>query len=111
MPLHRPGGLHLDPSRAHDPRLGAEHVRQAAPAAAVQYRAADAWPLSASHQPDGWEDWMARVICGEADLCAAAGGGPGAPAVAAAQIAGSIYETQREVKNSYFAQPAPAAAS
>ena len=71
-----------------------------------QYCAADAWPLTASHQPADWAAWRSRVLCGDSDLVA--------PRMTAIPVRlplpepkrpGSIYETQREVKNSYFAPP------
>jgi phytanoyl-CoA hydroxylase len=71
-----------------------------------QYSAADAWPLAAASQPKDWEEWTSRVICGDADSIV--------PRMTAAPVrlplpgpkyAGSIYETQRELKNLYFAPP------
>jgi ectoine hydroxylase-related dioxygenase (phytanoyl-CoA dioxygenase family) len=70
-----------------------------------QYAAADAWPLVAAGQPTDWEAWRARVLCGDADLVA--------PRIVAApvrlplppaKLKGSIYETQRVVKNTYFSR-------
>jgi ectoine hydroxylase-related dioxygenase (phytanoyl-CoA dioxygenase family) len=71
-----------------------------------QYCAADAWPLMASHQGDDWASWRARVLCGDPDLVA-----PRMTAVPvrlplpAPKRTGSIYETQRELRNSYFKPP------
>ena len=71
-----------------------------------QYCAADAWPLTASHQPADWAAWRSRLLCGDPDLVA--------PRMTAVPVRlplpepkrpGSIYETQRELKNSYFAPP------
>ena len=71
-----------------------------------QYCAADAWPLTASHQPADWAAGRSRVLCGDPNLVA--------PRMTAIPVRlplpepkrpGSIYETQREVKNSYFAPP------
>jgi ectoine hydroxylase-related dioxygenase (phytanoyl-CoA dioxygenase family) len=79
-----------------------------------QYCAADAWPLMASHQGDDWATWRSRVLCGDPDLVV--------PRTTAVPVrlplpppkrAGSIYETQRELRNGYFApvpEPRPAMA-
>jgi ectoine hydroxylase-related dioxygenase (phytanoyl-CoA dioxygenase family) len=73
-----------------------------------QYSAADAWPLVAAGQPKDWEDWKSRVICGHAESIA-----PRMTAVPVRlplpgpKFVGSIYETQRELKNSYFTQSSP----
>ena len=67
-----------------------------------QYRAADAWPLAT--QSASWEDWTGKLLCGEND--------PIVPRVEPVPVrlpypppkhAGSIYEIQRETRNSYFA--------
>jgi phytanoyl-CoA hydroxylase len=66
-----------------------------------QYSAADAWPLAT--QPGDWADWNARLLCGSFD--------PVTPRLADVPVrlplpgprhAGSIYEIQRETRNSYF---------
>jgi phytanoyl-CoA hydroxylase len=66
----------------------------------------DAWPLTAAGQPQDWDEWKSRVLCGSADAIA--------PRMTAVPVrlplpgpryAGSIYETQRELQNSYFAEP------
>jgi len=68
-----------------------------------QYAAADAWPLVADAQPKDWDAWNGRILCGESD--------PVVPRMNAVPVrlplpgprfTGSIYETQRELKNSYF---------
>jgi phytanoyl-CoA hydroxylase len=73
-----------------------------------QYAAADAWPLVADAQPKDWDAWNGRILCGEFD--------PVVPRMEAAPVrlplpgprfTGSIYETQRDLKNSYFGGPAP----
>ena len=72
-----------------------------------QYAAADAWPLVADAQPKDWEAWNGRILCGESD--------PVVPRMEAVPVrlplpgprfTGSIYETQRDLKNSYFGAPA-----
>jgi phytanoyl-CoA hydroxylase len=71
-----------------------------------QYSAADAWPLVAAGQPKNWDEWNGRILCGSTD--------PVVPRMVEVPIrlplpgpkyVGSIYETQRELKNSYFSQP------
>jgi hypothetical protein len=68
-----------------------------------QYSAADAWPLVADGQPKDWDDWKERIMCGDVDVIV--------PRMAEVPVrlplpgprfAGSIYETQRDLKNSYF---------
>jgi ectoine hydroxylase-related dioxygenase (phytanoyl-CoA dioxygenase family) len=75
-----------------------------------QYRAADAWPLAT--QSAGWDDWTGKLLCGEND--------PVVPRLTSVPVrlpypppkhAGSIYEIQRELKNSFFtAKPEKVAA-
>lgn len=65
-----------------------------------QYRAADAWPLLAMHQP--WEAFRNSLLCGEDTI------GPRMTAVPVrlplppAPHQGSIYENQKGSKNRYF---------
>ncbi len=74
-----------------------------------QYSAADAWPLVAAGQPQDWNDWNARVLCGRADATVPRMVGlPVRLPLPAAKFVGSIYETQRELKNSYFTPTPPA---
>jgi ectoine hydroxylase-related dioxygenase (phytanoyl-CoA dioxygenase family) len=78
----------------------------------LQYAAADAWPLPASHQPGDWDAWRARVVCGEVDLTA-----PRCTAVPVRlplpppRRAGSIYETQRDLASRFFEAPVGAEAA
>ena len=68
-----------------------------------QYSAADAWPLVAAGQPQDWNDWKARVLCGSADaVVPRMVEVPVRLPLPVPKFAGSIYETQRELKNSYF---------
>ncbi|MGE0503392.1 MAG: phytanoyl-CoA dioxygenase family protein [Rhizobiaceae bacterium] len=71
-----------------------------------QYRAADAWPLVGSQQLASWEAWNDLLLCGDND--------PVLPRLTqvevrlplpVAKFAGSIFENQRELKNSYFGSP------
>ena len=72
-----------------------------------QYSAADAWPLAAESQPKDWEDWKARVLCGEVDsIVPRMTSVPVRLPLPAAKFKGSIYETQRELKHGYFTRPA-----
>ena len=73
----------------------------------LQYRAADAWPLVATSQPD-FDAYRGLLLCGEND--------PTVPRVEpvpvrlplpAAKHQGSIYENQRALKNSFFGQAGP----
>ena len=66
-----------------------------------QYCAADAWPLT--KQPADWDAFKSRLLCGNPDFVA--------PRVTNVPVRlplpppkrpGSIYETQQELKNSYF---------
>jgi phytanoyl-CoA hydroxylase len=70
----------------------------------LQYRAADAWPLLATHQPKNWEEWQSLLLCGESDpivpRCTEV---PVRIPLPAAQHQGSIYENQRGLKHSFFA--------
>jgi hypothetical protein len=76
-----------------------------------QYRAADAWPLLAVGQKD-WDEWNALLLCGDTD--------PAVPRCTDVPVRlpfpgpvndGSIYETQRALKNNFFAKAeAPAGA-
>lgn len=67
-----------------------------------QYRAADAWPILAQHQPD-WARWTSLLLCGENDPQAPrCTGVPVRLPLPVAQHQGSIYENQRTMKNSYF---------
>lgn len=68
----------------------------------LEYRAADAWPLMAKNQVD-YEEWISLLLCGEDD--------PSRPRCTDVPVrlplpaplhAGSIYENQRTLKNSYF---------
>ena len=81
----------------------------------LQYRAADAWPLVASGQPD-FDAYRGLLLCGEDD--------PFVPRVEpvpvrlplpAARHQGSIYENQRGLKSSFFGKapdaPEPVAAT
>jgi phytanoyl-CoA hydroxylase len=77
-----------------------------------QYAAADAWPLVADAQPKDWDEWNSRILCGHSD--------PVVPRVTAVPVrlplpgprfTGSIYETQRDLRNSYFGQGGPARAA
>src|SRR3954447_4706936 len=77
-----------------------------------QYAAADAWPLVADAQPKDWDEWNSRILCGHSD--------PVVPRVTAVPVrlplpgprfTGSIYETQRDLRNSYFGQAGPARAA
>jgi phytanoyl-CoA hydroxylase len=71
-----------------------------------QYSAADAWPLAAAGQPADWEEWRSRVICGHADsIVPRMTAVPVRLPLPGPKFVGSIYETQRELKNSYFAPP------
>lgn len=74
-----------------------------------QYCAADSWPLAPNGMPADWAAWRERVVCGEVDLIS--------PRVTAVPVrlplpppkrAGSIYETQRDAANLYFAPPVEA---
>ncbi|HEX2553914.1 MAG TPA: phytanoyl-CoA dioxygenase family protein [Microvirga sp.] len=77
-----------------------------------QYSAADAWPLVAASQPKDWEDWTSRVICGRTDeIVPRVERVPVRLPLPGPRFAGSIYETQRELKNAYFAPPARAGAA
>lgn len=66
-----------------------------------QYSASDAWPLAT--QPGDFEEWKSRVLVGENDAIV--------PRLAAVPVrlplpgprhSGSIYEIQRESRNSFF---------
>jgi phytanoyl-CoA hydroxylase len=71
-----------------------------------QYSAADAWPLVAAGQPADWNEWNSRVLCGDADsIVPRMVELPVRLPLPAPKYVGSIYETQRELKNSYFASP------
>ena len=68
----------------------------------LQYRAADAWPLVGTLQPE-FDSYRGLLLCGEND--------PAVPRVEpvpvrlplpAAKHQGSIYENQRALKNSFF---------
>jgi phytanoyl-CoA hydroxylase len=67
-----------------------------------QYRAADAWPLLAQHQMD-WARWTSLLLCGDDEpaqpRCTAV---PVRLPLPAALHQGSIYENQRNLKNSFF---------
>jgi ectoine hydroxylase-related dioxygenase (phytanoyl-CoA dioxygenase family) len=77
-----------------------------------QYSAADAWPLTAAGQPGDWEEWKARVLCGSTDAIAPRMTSvPVRLPLPAPKYVGSIYETQRELKNSYFTEPPAAKAA
>lgn len=71
-----------------------------------QYTAADAWPICAASQPSDWAEWRDRIVCGDVDMTV--------PRTAAVPVrlplpppkrSGSIYETQREMRNTFFAPP------
>jgi ectoine hydroxylase-related dioxygenase (phytanoyl-CoA dioxygenase family) len=77
-----------------------------------QYSAADAWPLVAAGQPQDWNDWTARILCGSADaIVPRMLELPVRLPLPAPKFVGSIYETQRELKNSYFTRTAQAKAA
>ena len=66
-----------------------------------QYCAADAWPLT--QQPADFEAFKSRLLCGEADLVAPRlTNVPVRLPLPPAKRTGSIYETQAELKSSYF---------
>lgn len=81
-----------------------------------QYRAADAWPLVGSGQPD-WDAWNALLLCGEnVPLAPRLADVPVRLPLPPAPHQGSIYENQRGLKHSFFGHaaaqtPAAAAAS
>jgi hypothetical protein len=77
----------------------------------LQYAAADAWPLAAAGQPTDWAAWCERVVCGEVDLVAPRMTNvPVRLPLPPPRRVGSIYETQRDLPNRFFAPPVEAAA-
>ncbi|MDQ4136221.1 MAG: phytanoyl-CoA dioxygenase family protein [Pseudomonadota bacterium] len=72
-----------------------------------QYSAADAWPLVAAGQPKDWDEWKSRVVCGSVDaIVPRMENVPVRLPLPGPKYAGSIYETQRELKNAYFSPAA-----
>ena len=97
----RPRGQHLGASCARGARLGGQHVGQARRLLLYQYCAADAWPLT--RQPEDWDAFKSRLLCGDPDLVAPrVTNVPVRLPLPPAKRQGSIYESQLELKNSYF---------
>lgn len=72
-----------------------------------QYRAADAWPLVGSLQPQSWEEWQGLLLCGDDDpITPRSTDVPIRLPLPTAKHAGSIYENQRGLKKSYFGKAA-----
>ena len=66
-----------------------------------QYCAADAWPLT--KQPVDWDAFKSRLLCGNPDFVAPrVTNVPVRLPLPAPKRTGSIYDTQQELKNSYF---------
>lgn len=65
-----------------------------------QYRCADAWPLVAP--PTNWGAWTAALVAGEETLTPRMTALPVRLPYPAASHQGSIYETQRDLRNRYF---------
>ena len=71
-----------------------------------QYSAADAWPIAPESQPKDWDDWKARILCGENDpIVPRMADVPVRLPLPGPRFTGSIYETQRDLRNAYFAAP------
>jgi len=73
-----------------------------------QYRAADAWPLLAAHQP--WQAYRDSLLCGEDTIEPRMTNVPVRLPLPPAPLQGSIYENQKGSKNRYFAPPTDAVA-
>ncbi|MHB2169908.1 phytanoyl-CoA dioxygenase family protein [Alsobacter sp. R-9] len=80
-----------------------------------QYAAADAWPLVGSAQPKDWSAWRRSVVYGAIDpVVPRMENVPVRLPLPPPKFTGSIYETQKELKNSFFRtanQPNAATAS